>query len=192
MDTETQKTVWHLFIEGDINAFSTLFKGCYAMLHNYGIKISGNSSLTEDCLQDFFVYLYENKESIGEVNSINAYLFVSFRRAILKTIKKERVFTDYDPKYSILGKFEFSTEELIVEQEFIGLKKSVVIHLLNELSPREREVIYLKYYSNIKTKDIADVMDITNQSVLNTLQKAFHKLRKASENHKIREVLKKK
>lgn len=167
MDTETQKTVWHLFIEGDMNAFSTLFKGCYAMLHNYGIKISGNSSLTEDCLQDFFVYLYENKENIGEVNSINAYLFVSFRRAILKTIRKERVFTDYDPKYSVLGKFEFSIEELIVEQEFIGLKKSVVIHLLNELSPREREVIYLKYYSNIRTKDIADVMDITNQSVLN-------------------------
>lgn len=190
MDTTTQKTVWHLFIEGDLNAFSTLFKEYYATLHNYGIKISGNSSLTEDCLQDFFVYLYENKGSIGKVNSINAYLFVSFRRAILKTIGKERMFTDYDSESGTVGKFEFSIEELIVEQEFIGLKKSVVILLLNELSPREREVIYLKYYSNIRTKDIADIMNITSQSVLNTLQKAFHKLRKVSENHKIKQVLK--
>lgn len=190
MDTGTQKTVWYLFIEGDLNAFSTLFKEYYAMLHNYGVKISGNVFLTEDCLQDFFVYLYENRNKIGEVQNVNAYLFVSYRRAVLKALEKERVFTDYNLGTNPLNKFEFSIEELTIKQEFTDLRKAIITLILNELSPREREVIYLKYYSGIRIKDIADVMNISYQSVLNTLQKAFNKLRKASEDQKIRQVLK--
>ena len=41
------------------------------------------------------------------------------------------------------------------------------------------------------TKDIAEVMDMNYQSVLNVLQKALSKLRLASENQQIKSILKK-
>ncbi len=190
MDDSSEKTIWHLFVEGEVKAFSTLFKSYYSQLHNYGLKISGNSSITEDCLQTFFVYLYDNRQNLGTVNHIKAYLFVSFRRALLKNLKKERKYTNYEEYFEISKVFEFSAEELIVEQEFTNVRSHALSQLLNRLSARERESIYLKYYSGLTTHEIAEVMEISYQSVLNTLQKAFTKLRGHIESGQIEQVFK--
>ena len=177
MNNSSEKSIWHLFVEGDINAFSTLFKAYYSQLHNYGLKISSNTSLTEDCLQTFFIYLYDNRKNLGAVDNIKSYLFVSYRRALLKTLKEERKFTTYHEIFEDSTVFAFSPEELIVQREFAKIKLNTLAELLNMLSVRERESIYLKYYSNLSTSEISEVMNISYQSVLNTLQKAFIKLR---------------
>lgn len=188
MHDSSEKSLWHLFVEGDINAFSTLFKTYYSPLHNYGLKISGNSALTEDCLQNFFVYLYDSRRNLGSISEIKGYLFVSFRRSLFRYLKKERKFTSYEAIFENSSDFEFSPEELMVEQEFSKAKVKTLTNLLNELSTRQREVIYLKYYSSLSTKEISEVMDISYQSVLNTLQKAFTKLRSHLETQEIKQV----
>ncbi|MGB5821609.1 MAG: sigma-70 family RNA polymerase sigma factor [Saonia sp.] len=177
-------------MEGDLKAFSTLFKVYYPLLHNYGFKISGNISFTEDCLQDFFIYLYDHRKGLGEVDNVKAYLFISFRRAIFKSLKKEKLFKDFNESRESLSKFEFSVEEIAIRQEFISIQTNALAHMLNDLSVREREVVYLKYYSDLGTKEISVIMGITYQSVLNTLQKAFVKLRKTLESKAIMSMLK--
>lgn len=186
---QPEKVIWHLFIGGDLNAFSTLFREYYPLLHNYGYKISANLDLTEDCLQDFFIYLFENRKKLGEVHNIKAYVFVAFRRAIFKSLKRERRFTDLEGALETLSKFEFSPEEIAMEQELVSARSEVLVQVLNGLSKREREVVYLKYYSDLKTKEISEVMGISYQSVLNTLQKAFSKLRDSVESQVIRQIL---
>lgn len=188
MNKTLETSIWQLFVEGDLNAFSTLFKTHYDALHNYGLKISGNSALTEDCLQSFFVYLHDNRKNLGAVTQIRSYLFVSFRRSLFKMLKKERKFTTYDTVFENSKEFEFSAEELMVEQEFSKIKIKTLAQLLNELSTRQREVIYLKYYSALSTKEISEVMNISYQSVQNTLQKAFTKLRTHLETQAIKQV----
>ena len=189
MNQFNDTSVWSLFIEGDPIAFATLFKQYYPQLHNYGIKISSDHMITEDCLQSFFVYLNEHRKNIGAIHSIQSYLFVSFRRALLRSLKHEGRFTTYDEIIDKKDVFAFSAEELKIEQEALKIKSNVLTKLLNELSVREREVIYLKYYSGLCTADISEVMDINYQSVLNTLQKAFYKLRKRAESHEILRAL---
>ena len=190
MNDSPEKSQWQLFIEGDLNAFSTIFKTYYSPLHNYGLKISGNPSLTEDGLQSFFVYLYDNHKNLGAVTHVKSYLFVSFRRALLKHLKKERKFTTYNEVFERSDVFAFSPEELMVEQEFTKIRVHALTAMLNKLSARERESIYLKYYSNLSTSEIAEVMNISYQSVLNTLQKAFSKLRKGVETEELAHVFK--
>ena len=81
--------LWESLKKGDLKAFSTLFKMYYPLLHNYGLKISNyNTQLTEDCLQDFFIYVYEHRENLSSLNSIQPYLYTSFRRHLLREIKK--------------------------------------------------------------------------------------------------------
>ena len=189
MYNNKEETLWCLFLEGDTNAFSSLFKMYYSQLHSYGLKISNNIEITEDCLQNFFIYLFENRKGIGNVSNIKAYLFVSYRRALLSYLKKERNFTDFDEKKISNLNFEFSPEELTIKQEFTSAQRSTIITILNNLSPREREVIYLKYYSAINTTEISKIMNISYQSVLNTLQKAFSKLRKTVENDMLSQIL---
>lgn len=190
MNSVPENSLWNLFLEGDKRAFSSLFKHFYPFLYSYGLKISKNEAHTQDTLQTFFIYLYEQREKLGNVNNVKSYLFVSFRRALLLKMKKERKTTELTPLGISNYGFEFSPEELAIDQEFIAAKREVITQILNKLSPREREVIYLKYYSNLPTMEIASVMDISYQSVLNTIQKAFQKLRKMVENEMLIHVLK--
>ena len=188
MNDSSEKTIWNLFVEGDTSAFSSLFKSYYPQLHNYGLKISENEAITEDCLQSFFVYLHANRKNLSAVSHIKSYLFVSFRRALLKSLKQERKYTSYDDIFENTNVFTFSVEELMIEQEFSKIRTKALTKILNTLSTREREVIYLKYYSNLSSSEISEVMDIAYQSVLNTLQKAFNKLRKRIETHEIKQA----
>ncbi|MUH34457.1 sigma-70 family RNA polymerase sigma factor [Zobellia amurskyensis] len=191
MSISSEKPLWQLFIEGDKNAFSSLFKTYYSQLYNYGIKISSDQFVTEDCLQSFFLYLHKNRKNLGEVNNVKSYLFISFRRVVLKSLKKERQFSSYEETIESNQSFGFSPEELKIEQEISNTKTTTLVILLNSLSARQREVVYLKYYSELSIKDTAEVMDISYQSVLNTLQKAFSKLRSEILDHEISAVLQK-
>ncbi|WP_291867511.1 sigma-70 family RNA polymerase sigma factor [Maribacter sp.] len=189
MEISPEKSLWFMFIKGDLNAFSSLFKHFYPMLHGYGMKISGNTELTEDCLQSFFIYLHDNKDKIGEVTHVKSYLFISYRRALLKVLKKERLYSTFNETMENNMGFVFSKEELSSKQETIKLKSTALIKILNSLSTREKEAIYLKYYSNLKTQEISEIMGISYQSVQNTLQKAFTKLRDKSESDALHHIL---
>ncbi len=188
MDISSEKALWQFFVGGDLNAFSTLFKHFYPQLHNYGLRISNNQEIAEDCLQDFFIYLYEHRASLHHVRQIRSYLFVSYRRALIKKLQKQNLIQSLDEAKDA---FIFSQEEIMLGEELSEQRSKILETTLNGLSPREREVIYLKYYSDLKTPEIKEVMNISYQSVLNTLQKAFSKLRNRLETAAIREVLKK-
>lgn len=49
---------------------------------------------------------------------------------------------------------------------------------LNALSWRQKEAVYLRYYNGLRTKEIAEIMGVANQTILNTLYQALKKIRK--------------
>lgn len=191
MKLHSDETIWYFFKKGESHGFSLLFKKYYPQLHVYGLKLSNNQELTEDCLQNFFIQLFENRERLGKINSLKAYLFVSFKRRLIKQLQKKQNNIPISEAQLFKTNFTFSIEEISIKQEIQFLCTSTLARLINELSPRQKEAVYLKYYSGMTTTDIAEVMDMNYQSVLNTLQKALKKLRIASENQQIKTILKK-
>lgn len=191
MELNSDETLWYFFKKGEVNAFSLLFKKYYPQLHVYGIKLSNAPMLTEDCLQNFFIQLYEEREKQGSIKNLKAYLFVSFKRRLIKQLQKNQKNIPISEAQLFKSNFTFSAEEISIHQEIQFLCNTTLSQLINQLSPRQKEVIYLKYYSNMSSTDIAEVMDMNYQSVLNILQKALSKLRLASENQQIKSILKK-
>ncbi len=79
----TDKFLWKSLKEGDLNAFAVLFESYYPELRSYGLKICKNTALTEDTLQDFFLYVYERRENLSDLDTIAPYLFKSYKRFLL-------------------------------------------------------------------------------------------------------------
>jgi len=191
MEFHSDETLWYFFKKGETSAFTLLFKKYYPQLHIYGIKISNAPNLTEDCLQNFFIQLYEEREKPRTIKNLKAYLFISFKRRLIKKLQKNQNNIPISEAQLFKSNFTFSAEELSVHQEIQFLCTKTLNSLINHLSPRQKEVIYLKYYSEMNNTDIAEVMDMNYQSVLNILQKAMTKLRLVSENQQIKTILKK-
>jgi DNA-directed RNA polymerase specialized sigma24 family protein len=49
---------------------------------------------------------------------------------------------------------------------------------LNELPARQREVVYLRYFQDLGIEEIAQVLSVNYQSVLNALSRAMKNLKK--------------
>lgn len=170
--------VWEKFKEGDKEAFSEIYLDNYNILYNYLNKIGGDAFLTDDCIQDVFLNLWKSRKKLGEVQSVKSYLLASARRDILKKIQKNRR-TGLQANEVLLGEpsLLFSEEEIVVGNEVSAEKKKKIIEALNELPKRQREAIYLKYYEELSYDEVANMMNLNYQSVINLTYKAFKVLR---------------
>ena len=72
---------------------------------------------------------------------------------------------------------QFTPEEIMTHQESETFKNKNISILLNKLPKRQKEAIYLKYYSGLNTHDIANIMELNYQSAANTIHKAIKNLR---------------
>ena len=177
MNKLSDKFIWKSLKQGDLDAFAVLFEIYYPMLHKYGLKISKNEALTEDTLQDFFLYVYEKREKLSDLETIAPYLFISFKRLLIKMMQKNEKVKTVDFSKEVVVDIQFTKEELITNQETQNFKNKNIAILLNKLPKRQKEAIYLKYYSDLKTTEIAEIMNINYQSVVNTLHKAIKNLK---------------
>ncbi len=182
--------LWSEFRKGSKDAFQSLFREYYSSLYFYGLKFCNDKELTEEVLQDFFIYLHNKANSLSPVKHIKSYLLISFRRMLLKRLEQKRAFLKKVTQLDHCNSFCFNPDELEEIQTFSSSSTTALATLLNQLPDRQKEVVYLKFYNDLKVSEIAEVMEISTQSVSNTLQKAFSKLRNLIENDKILSIIK--
>ena len=169
---ESQEQLWNSFIAGDMASFQTIYNSHYQMLFNFGKRYL-NPSEVEDCIHDTFLNILNYKNHTTKVKNVKAYLFKSFRNQIFKVKKK--------------AKLEFNLIEGTIPYEEDDHSKEIILKdlkkLIEKLSPREREIIYLKYFQNFNNFEISETLDIKYQTVRNILAGAIKKLRTLGEDY---------
>jgi RNA polymerase sigma factor (sigma-70 family) len=155
------------FISGDMKAFSEIYEIHYNSLKVYGLKYLEKEEV-EDCIQSLFLKFLQNRDSLKQVLDIKAYLLISLRNNIYKRLKKR------------FNKVEISNNELIIIDEEFDRSESlifVVLNFLKTLSPRENQIVQMKYFEGYKNIEIAEQLQIDYQTVRNIQVNAIRKLR---------------
>lgn len=173
----SEEELWHLFIAGDSAAFESLVDTTYTLMFQYGSKFSKNKDLVRDCIQDVFLNVWEKRQVLDQSIPVRAYLLSSLRRRIHRKVKYD--FIDFHSELpEVLFETVFTIEDsLIAREQNLYLTRKITA-LLNDLPQRQKEVVYLRFFQDLDRNEIADVMQITPQSVSNFLQKSFTQLRK--------------
>lgn len=174
----TDTEIWQIFLEGDQEALAHIYNCHYKRLVKYGAKLSANEEFVEDCIQDVFLQLWKNKAALGNTDSIRFYLLKALRRRITKGFLKKRPTADIDERgddYHFL--VEYSVEELLVQEEGAANLKHRLIQALGQLTDRQKEAIYLKFYQDLDYAEIAGVMNISYQSIRTLVYHAIKLLR---------------
>jgi RNA polymerase sigma-70 factor (ECF subfamily) len=165
--------LWESFRKGDREAFALLFRTHYELLYRYGGKFTNNAGLLEDCIQELFVELWQAK-SRTPVVSVRAYLLKSLKYKLLKAYRKNR---NILPIGEEDGPFEWSHESVLIAGEEDSEKKQRVLKALQQLSTRQKEIIYLKYYQNLSYEEVSEIMNINYQVARNLLYQSIKALR---------------
>lgn len=152
-----------------------LYKQYFYDLFNYGMKISGDKEITADSIQDLFLDLYR-KRNLDEVKIIKPYLFKCLRNIIIDSLKKNRPLVSMDEQADQIN--SLSSEDLIIRRELDHQTSRRLKQAFDNLSVRQKEIVYLRFYNGLSYAEIADVIGITNQSVRNHFSLALKHLRK--------------
>jgi RNA polymerase sigma factor (sigma-70 family) len=166
-NTDDSDKLWDNFVAGDMYSFRQIYQLNYQFLYDFGIKYMSVEE-TEDCIQNLFLYLLNQRKSIARIKDIKSYLFISLRNSIFKQLKKRnKQIQINETEFNIVETDEFSNENLFNQ----------LVKLLLKLSPREHQMVRMKYYHGYRNIEIATKLDIDYQTVRNTLGNAIKKMK---------------
>ena len=167
--------LWNAFVSGDEKAFSLLFRRFYPLLFQYGQKITTDTALLEDSIQTLFFELWQ-KPTAQPLLSVKAYLLKALKFKLFKSLRQKNRFAlmDAEEGYG----FELSAETMRINGEENEERTRKILQALAQLSPRQKEVIYLKIYKALSYDEVSEIMGLNYQGTRNLLYTAVKALKK--------------
>jgi RNA polymerase sigma factor (sigma-70 family) len=154
---------WSAFRQGDEAAFVDIYKTYVNKLYNYGTKFCSDHELVKDCLQDFFIYLRKNRESLGDTTSIRFYLFKAFRRRVVEYIRAQETEHRKNQLANIFQlQIEVSDEVKFIDRQLHEQQLQRLNNAIAALSEKEREAVFYYFYEGLSYQDIARILNFTH------------------------------
>lgn len=150
--------------------FKKFFDDFYPILVVFANKFLNDQNKAEDVVQESFIYLYENKMNLNDIDRIKSYLYATARNKCLNILRHNNIRKEY--RDSVVEESELFYQEKLIENETYSL----LLKAINKLPEQTANVVnlMLRGYKNI---EIAEELDISVNTVRNLKQMAIKKLR---------------
>lgn len=156
--------------------FRILYSRYWEALYKKAYHRLGNSADAQDAVQDIFISLWRNRQTIEIEGTLAPYLFAALRYYVIKQVyRKAKKGIHTSLSLETLERSELTTEELLQYKEL----QSIIDDEVNELPERMKEIYRLSRVENLQIADIALRLNISEQTVKNTLSTTLKRLRKS-------------
>ncbi|MBC5632924.1 RNA polymerase sigma-70 factor [Parabacteroides hominis] len=168
---------------GDISLFRQLFDAYFQSLATYAYRFVNDWQTAEDIIQDVFMALWEKKEEIDFDNPIKPYLYrAAYNRSInyLNSALVQKRIEGADTIDELINQ-----EILSYNQHDTLLLKEItdeINRFVDTLPPQCRKVYKLSREKNLRNKEIAACLEISEKAVEKHISKALSEIR----NHLVR------
>jgi RNA polymerase sigma factor (sigma-70 family) len=174
------KEEWDAFIKtGSGQAFYTLYSHYHDYLLYVGIQKEIPLEKVKDCINDLFLYVFENRNKLSVINHHHNYLVTIFLRSLFRkerfscaeslTFDEEQV-----PDMPVYP----STEALYIRQNVQEQLAHALKNYMDRLSLSQSKMIYQKFYLGLTYEEIAQANGVSVKTVYNTILQAVAKLKK--------------
>lgn len=151
----------------------------YPKLFNYCLYRTVNVHASEDIVSNVFLKLIINLEKLKpRTGSLHAWVFSVTSNEIANFYRKEN-------KYSVLDNLPTTQADLLIDRENSEIQQAVekddliqkLHQQLKKLKPDQQKVIFLKYFVEKNTPEIAAEFGIKDSSVRSLLARSLAKLK---------------
>ncbi|MBY0120539.1 RNA polymerase sigma factor [Bacillus sp. S/N-304-OC-R1] len=142
-----------------IDQFTNVYDECFDDVYRYVYAKTSNKWDTEDIVSETFRKAYEKMSSLKDGQNMKAWLFAIARNTVIDYYRKKKTVLVGDEIDLYLSPIPFE-DPLEESSELECLKKS-----LNVLSKEDLEMTNLRYFAGLKFKEIAIVLDKTEETL---------------------------
>ncbi len=159
---------------------TTIYNAYVNDLFTYGLYLGFNKESVKDAIHDVFLKLSTNNNLLDNAENIKFYLFRSLKNRLIDTHKNRKEHVTLEAMNSILElpfNMTVNVETLLIEQEEKLQIKKEIVQMLDFLTPRQREIIYLRYIHEYDYKQISELLQISVHGCRKLVSKAILNLK---------------
>ena len=172
LQTTKERFLLSAMQHGDIKAYGVLFRRYYPMLCAYATKLVELKD-AEEIVQDVMLWLWENRETQTFETSISQYLFKAvYHRAINLIVRHQSQLRADTLFYENMQEMLQDTDFYQFEELQKRIKEAV-----DALPPAYREAFVMHRFDNKSYKEIAAVLNLTEEQVKVNLFRARQKVK---------------
>lgn len=160
---------------GDEPAFRKLYNMYSGRIYAVALKHLKQQQLAEDIVQNLFLKIWENRETLNTIQNFSAWLFTVARNMIISTLRRQGT------QQSYLNYLRQQMEPYSESPELVYAKRnlhSLIREATLELSPQQRIAFQLQREEGLRYDDIARQMGIATNTVKTHLYKANQLIRR--------------
>ena len=155
-------------------AFRVLYDRYWEDLYKKALCRLNNPEDAQDIVQEVFVSLWRNRSTIEVNDSLAPYLFTALKYAIIKLVyRKARKGISLPLSFLELEKYVSGIAEEVEYKEL----RSAIDREVASLPDRMREIYKLSRVNHLRNTEIAERLNISEQTVKNTLTITLKRLK---------------
>ncbi len=167
---------------GDYPAFSSIFIAYYKDLVMFAVRFTHDLSNAEEIVQDTFVKLWEDHETVVINISLKSYLLKIVQNKCVDWLRHKKIKQTHSDFVMVSATpFNYDTDSYILHSE---LQEQIEI-ALGMLPEAISEVFRMNRYEGLKYHEIADILDVSVRTIEVRIGKALHMLRNHLKEHLI-------
>jgi len=160
-------------IAGNEKSYNQLFEEYYAVLSVFAKKYVNDIELAKELVQDFFVHLFEIRESLSIQTSLKSYLYQSVKNRCLNYINQNNIRNKHLENIKISSDTTTNLEEIIEETEL----EQQIFKIVSGLPAQCQNIFQMSRVNGMKNKEISEKLNISIRTVEKQISKALKSLR---------------
>lgn len=169
---KNNKQIVKALTSGDKVIFEKVYRHYYQWLCSFGSQYVSLDE-AEEIVQDTMLWLWENRTSLNPNLSLKSFLFTIVKNKALNQIHHSHIKRRAYDAIALEHKEEFENPKFYMENELFVLYKKA----LTKLDPKLREAYELTRKKNLTHKQIAEMLNVSHQTVNYRIGQALKSLR---------------
>ncbi|ANH79770.1 hypothetical protein A8C56_01195 [Niabella ginsenosidivorans] len=173
--TESRKKylVCSIAENNDQSAFEELFTFYYPGLVSFAAGILKDRQLAEEIVEDVFLKLWENRNTMVSINNFSHYMYTACKYAAINALKaKKKTFEEIPGDDFWLDDTYKGPETDLISNE----NMNEILQAINQLPPRCRLIFRLVKEEGMKYQEVAQLLQLSVKTVENQMIIAIRKI----------------
>ncbi len=160
---------------GDVESFSQLFRQLYGPLCLFARRMVSDLDAAENIVQDVFVRLWDNREMLFIHTGIRSYLYAAVKNSCINFSKHGRFAIPLDAETDRPDASEGEPDKQLESNELA----QALDQAISALPPKCREIFLLAKFEGLSYEEIAEVQNISVNTVKTQLKRGLKALSKS-------------
>lgn len=163
---------------GDTGALGILYMRYAPSVSNFAYRFIRVREDVDDITHNIFCSLWENRESLKDIESLKAYLFQMTRNAIFKVFRHQQVVSEYESEVgNDKNENYYDGEKVVTTSDLLEM----IDLMISNMPEPQRLAFRMSRYEHKTYAEIAEHLGVSQKTVQYYISQALAELRRLTE-----------